>query len=679
MVDNGSTNEKLVEEGAVSEKIQQEGTGFTPRAVIVSLLFMIFATYIWLDISYETVWGLGFKVYRVYFDAYAPNNHSLLPIFAIVLVLNPIIKLLGSKAQFTKKEILTVTNMTQFGILVLASGYFQRFVSSTMMGVSIHGVTDPHTYGNIAERFSKPFFVGTDELRRWFEEGPGPLIWSEWIGPFITWTLFLFVMVWLFFCLAVMVRKRWTEREHLRYPIGVMTLAYINGAATDEDAPGSLWKNKLIWIGIAIAFAFNGMTYLHGIWPWIPDIDMNLKVRDIRTSLFRENPTVHAAFYLSTFVHPVIMGAMWFVTSLDVLFSIWVFYLFRGVVSFILMKTGTLGLMQSSAPSAVTDVMNVATVGAVLGLTGSYLWVSRHDIFDFIKKGLGLSGAEEVDDSEEPISYRLAFFSILGSILFFAIFCKVVLQMSVLLSFVLILYLICLAFSLARMRSEASVAPQLGLGPNLRSQLTVIGARTIGIDNAGAGALEALYSRPLMCFMGGFLEAWKMGDDLGEDRRTVSKGILLSILIGTLLVAFIALPHMYREGFNATLSRNRSYATGWANFARTVDLGNIHAQPGRGILWAFSFVIVVLLGFLRSMYAWWPLHPVGYVVGTSSMGNYFIDMAFVVWLIKSLVLRYGGYQSFRKFTPIFLGLGLGQILVSIVGLALWSLQLIGAI
>jgi hypothetical protein len=657
-----------------TKETQEPQSGLTLRAIIVSILFIILATYIWLDISYEGVWGLGFRVYWVYYDGYAPNNHALLPVFVIVLIIHPISRLLGSKLKFSNKELLTINNMTQFGVLVMASGFFQRFISSSMMGLSIHANTNPFLYGDIAERFANAFFVKPDEIARWFQEGPGAVPWSAWFTPFLTWSIFLVSMLWLFFCIGVLLRKRWTEVEHLRYPIGVLKLAYIRGAAEDEEE-GSLWRNPLIWIGIIAAFLFSGLAYFHKIWPIFPDTDMNT-IRRFRNTLLSSTPDLSTAFYLSTTIHPVVMSAMWFVMSLDLLFSIWFFYIFRSLLNLIFIKRSAMGLMPGSTGS-VNTVMGHAVVGAMVALAVSYLWLGRRDLLAIAKKALNLSGSEDVDDSEEPISYKLAFWSVIGCSILFILFCMVVLQMKFLLSFILVLFLICVVVSLARMRCEASVAPQLGIGVNpvYGSFMRLVGASGIGIENVGVGALSSFFSRPIMSFTGGFLEAWKMGDEIGEDRKTVSKGIWLSIFLGILATALIFIPYMYKLGFNQTLSRNQGYASGWASTASALKNNTI--QPDKSVLfwYIYSFVSVTLLGWLRTVFAWWPFHPVGFAVGGTYIGQWFVDMAFFVWLIKAIVMRYGGYQVYRKITPIFLGLGVGQILASIVGVFLSTLQM----
>ena len=59
-------------------------------------------------------------------------------------------------------------------------------------------------------------------------------------------------------------------------------------------------------------------------------------------------------------------------------------------------------------------------------------------------------------------------------------------------------------------------------------------------------------------------------------------------------------------------------------------------------------------------FMWWPLHPIGYLmVGAYGVLRIGFPL-FVTWLIKSFILRYGGYPLYRRAFGFFLGLVLGE-------------------
>ena len=68
-----------------------------------------------------------------------------------------------------------------------------------------------------------------------------------------------------------------------------------------------------------------------------------------------------------------------------------------------------------------------------------------------------------------------------------------------------------------------------------------------------------------------------------------------------------------------------------------------------------------LLMLARRYWIWWPLHPIGYPV--SSVLRWVAFNAFLAWLFKSLLLKYGGVRLHNAARPLFLGLVAGQFAV----------------
>jgi hypothetical protein len=88
---------------------------------------------------------------------------------------------------------------------------------------------------------------------------------------------------------------------------------------------------------------------------------------------------------------------------------------------------------------------------------------------------------------------------------------------------------------------------------------------------------------------------------------------------------------------------------------------------------AVGFAITCLLTVLRMRIPGFPLHPAAYVLNTSFANDFFWCDMFVAWLVKSLLVRYGGAGVYRQGLPFFLGLILGDFVTgsvwSIIGVA----------
>jgi hypothetical protein len=71
----------------------------------------------------------------------------------------------------------------------------------------------------------------------------------------------------------------------------------------------------------------------------------------------------------------------------------------------------------------------------------------------------------------------------------------------------------------------------------------------------------------------------------------------------------------------------------------------------------------MVLAMARSAFVGWPLNPVALPLAASwSIHLMWLPM-FIAWLVKILVLRYGGRRLYQAALPLFLGLILGQAIV----------------
>jgi len=82
-----------------------------------------------------------------------------------------------------------------------------------------------------------------------------------------------------------------------------------------------------------------------------------------------------------------------------------------------------------------------------------------------------------------------------------------------------------------------------------------------------------------------------------------------------------------------------------------------------------SGVFVTFLQLMRANFVWWPFHPAGFAVSAGWSMALFFPSIFVSWLVKTVLLRYGGGSSFRPASMFFLGLILGEFTVG----SLWTL------
>jgi hypothetical protein len=71
--------------------------------------------------------------------------------------------------------------------------------------------------------------------------------------------------------------------------------------------------------------------------------------------------------------------------------------------------------------------------------------------------------------------------------------------------------------------------------------------------------------------------------------------------------------------------------------------------------------VMGLLTLLRSRVLWWGLHPIGFATSAMINTNFLALPFFIAWVVKSLMLKIGGVQLYRKSLPLFLGLMVGYV------------------
>ena len=70
----------------------------------------------------------------------------------------------------------------------------------------------------------------------------------------------------------------------------------------------------------------------------------------------------------------------------------------------------------------------------------------------------------------------------------------------------------------------------------------------------------------------------------------------------------------------------------------------------------------VLLGVMRLRFWWWPFHPVGYIAANTWGSHWYALPFFIGWLVKTLVVRYGGLRLYRRSMPLAIGFIVGDLL-----------------
>ena len=352
-----------------------------------------------------------------------------------------------------------------------------------------------------------------------------------------------------------------------------------------------------------------------------------------------------------------------YMAHVDVQFSVWFFYLlnvFQGGIfaRFGFDIRGTGSDQFCIAPFAVAW----QGFGAMLFIVMWGFWTAREHLGNVFRKALGR--APEVDDSGELLSYRVAFLGAVGGLIFMSIW----LWRSGMSPMAVVLFLFAsfvLYLATARIVAEGGVpytwAP---LSPQA-FVVNIMGTEAI----TGGTITSVLLSYSLVSYLRGlFMPALvhvvRFGDLIGPHRRRLLGAVCGAAVVGLAGSLYYTLDLAYTNGayntygfprffggnpkgiFSTTLSKVRNPVT--FDFSKVLFL-----CIGTGVMG--------LLTLLRSRVLWWGLHPIGFATSAMINTNFLALPFFIAWVVKSLMLKIGGVQLYRKSLPLFLGLMVGYV------------------
>jgi hypothetical protein len=446
----------------------------------------------------------------------------------------------------------------------------------------------------------------------------------------------------------VVLRRQWIEHERLAFPLVQLPMAIIEQGKS-SSALKPFFKNPLMWSGFAIPFVIGSIRALHNYYSFIPDI---ILVADI--PLFRNTTSLTMALSFP------MVGFSYFV-SLDIAFGIWVFNLLA------LLEEGVFGILGVSSTETLYfagafPILAHQGMGAILVLAFFSLWSGRRHFSGVLRKAF--SGDESVDDGDEMLSYRTAVFGLMGSALFmFAWLWKAGMLWWVIPIYLAALFL--LYIGVTRVVAEGGVA-------STRTPLIPTDFVTSGLGNTVLGhqtlmvlGFSFVWATSMRNFaMAAYANGLKLAEEhLPGGRRGLFWAVLLAIVISLVSSIWTVLYLGYTYG-GINLNSWFFGPTGMPVYAFNFVSGHMNNADGPDVIgWISTFAgggIMALLMVARQRLAWWPLHPLGFAISTSSMTNYISFSVFLAWLVKGLVLKYGGPALFGRTRPFFLGLIAGQ-------------------
>jgi hypothetical protein len=579
-------------------------------------------------------------------------------ILFVLVVANMGLERHAPHTAFSAAEMLTIYVMLTVGMSINGIGMFGFL--TTALANPFWYATPENGWADFHQHIPSWLRPEGDAAIRDFYEGESTLYTAEhlaaWRKPMLAWSGFTLVLLWVMFCMNVIVRRRWSEQEQLSYPIAVLPLEM----SVRERRFTDYFRNPFLWAGIIIASAIPSWNSIQFFVPSLPYIPV--KPFDIGY-LFRDRPWSGIGGLPAAF-HPSVIGLTFFI-PLDVSFSCWFFYLVRKMLGVAAVALGT------SAQASWIRFPGVAEqgTGAWLGVGVISLWLARRHLALVFRSVVDPSAT---DDSDEPLSYRVATIGLVAGAAALTAFCVLSgIRWWLSVAFLVLFFLYML--SLARIRGEGGVVWHFGPYWNPIT-LLVRGVGPANIDPRSLTSLSYMqwFNLEFRCAnMPHQLEGFHIGRAARLPMRGFGRVVLLAIVIGVVASGWNVLDMYYRKGAgtpNVNIWRTNMglipyrWLRGWYDYRVDADVRGL-----RTLAMGFAGVVGLSLGRMR--FATWPFHPLGYAVGNT----FIIDLVWmpmaISWALKLGFLRYGGIRAYRRALPFFVGLLLGEYVTA----CLWSI------
>ncbi len=646
---------------------------FTPKATLVAIAVVVVLTY-WMP-----TWIL--------FRHAGGNGGGYLPLFALgalilLVLLGPVFKRL--RLPFSTGEKL-------FVFAALAVALFSFRTSAFIVTL----LPSPYNFATTENAFEKeflhvlpdhlvPFNDTKDEQLPWFYRGlpeqipeeaeedwsrvegefpREPIPWGRWARP-LAWWMSLFAAVWCAqFAIAAILRKQWLEHETLMVPQADVVLALVKKDRESATWP-SIFSSRAFWIGVGISVAIFTMEGFHAYFPAVP----TLRLRALTLAPYLTEAPWNEMLPQLT-IEPYLVGIAYLLPA-QLSLSLWFFAVVDNLTRGLLAATG----QEPTVREAWTGTLNGGSdaVGAVTGFVVVLLWGARRHLWAVVRKALW--NDPSVDDSDEFLSYRVAFFGLVASV-GFILFWALHAGMSLLLTLFLFGFFFIIVVFVSRVVCECGLvtAGVSYLVPYTRL-VHLIGYKPWMLSSFAVNSfiwptlMSTMQPLPLYLTAARVTQDQEQGKAGTGRRRFMWIVFLLLLLAAAVIVALRTIQVSYVRG---GLSGPGGYynETIWIfsnTFVRDIilkerahspDLAQITAMVGGGLVMAFLLL-------MRQLFYWWPFHPIGYVAAGLGSGVWFSFL--IGCLVKRFFLKYGGGVLFHKATAVFIGLVAGQFLSGVV-------------
>jgi len=597
-------------------------------------------------------------------NTFMAGNHFPVGAVAVLLLLSA----LNLAAQRLRGR--SFLSARELGVVYILIMVTSGIPSSGLLRYLIPTLPTPYYFAGMGNQWERliwghipPWLGVSGAPANWFFEGMpegASLPWGAWWTPLSRWLILVGALWLMMICLSALVRKQWADQERLAFPLVQFPLEVLR----DTGRGPSAWffGNRLVWLGAGLVLLVHVINGLHAYYPSMPGIPTSGSM----DSVLVDRPWA-AAVPVRFNVYFSVIGFGYLLSS-EVAAGFWFSMMLMKAQAVLLSLVGYEGT--SAWGGAITEIGDREQMGALLMVAGMLLWSLRGALASAFRRILVASPSG--DDGGEPLSYRFAALGLTAA-LGIAFAWLVSAGMTPVLAGLFLVFFLAICLVLTRIIAEAGLLMvQFSFRP-VDYLLMLGGTTALGPANLTVCAfVDTVLTFDLReCLMPSVLNGFRMAEQSGVSTRKLSRvigGVLvfaLAVTIPVFLMTFYKLGALVVDRNGTLTGLPREFFTELASRLETPS-----HPAGMEYLWLMvGAAAVAVTSWLRLAFLWWPIHPLGLVMGTSYATRNLWFSLFLGWLFRVVTVRYSGLRGYIRFRPVFMGIIMGDVL----GALLWDI------
>ncbi|MCZ7648223.1 MAG: hypothetical protein M5U26_23690 [Planctomycetota bacterium] len=518
--------------------------------------------------------------------------------------------------------------------------------------------------------------------------------WSALAGPYARWFVMFLLALGMFLAAAMLLRKQWADHEKLDFPMTQVPLEMLNGLESGDSGKPFLLDRMALY-GILVTLLLHSYNALHDYLPMIEPLP--LKSDSFGARFLTEGPVLRALNPVNFNIYPAILGIT-YLLSTEVSFSLWFMHWVKKFAIVVLVVWRGLGANEYffTREWGERGIFINQGVGALIATVLVGVWLARKPLGDSLRLALGRAPSGPEDEAEglsARWTWLLLFACAAGSVVWLCLYFKAGAGWAIL----AVLLLLILNIGVARMVSEAGIfyleinTHAAGVLSNCFSP-AALGAHNFLALNVWSRVLafDYLRSSPTITLFQSLHFAGQAR--LRRGSLIAGLGLALALCCACSFFGFFSALYHNPSGLEGNWALSAFVKSEYGHLARRhkavqqweqvqaeaaaagaeppaekrPDVARINRDEIRS--YALGAALLGLFLFLRSRVFWWP-HPIGLLMWAgwwAIMQTWF--SYFLGWLIKVLILKFGGFRVYGHWRRFFIGLIVGELVATVLWL-----------